>query len=110
MEQEVRQQARGQEEDAAKEEVVDDEQKEKDERLRRVVLERLSEALSEVEPGAIVTRYAAVVEFLDKDGERYTWMLAPPDSRAQDSLGLLGYADAIERAGVVRAALQQDED
>jgi hypothetical protein len=67
------------------------------------VRDRVGDAFSEALSGAgeMVTRWVALVEILDSDGQRAVYALSPPDARAWDSLGLLTYGIHLEQAAIV---------
>jgi hypothetical protein len=65
---------------------------------------RVGAAFSDVvsADGAMVTRWVAMVEIIDGEGERAVYALSPSDARAWDSLGLLTYGIHLEQAAIVR--------
>lgn len=58
--------------------------------------------------GWMPTRTFVVAEIIDADGEREVVLTGSRDVRAQDGLGLLGYAMAREQASVFRELLGED--
>jgi len=61
-----------------------------------------------LEPGHLVTRFVVVAEGLQPDGEEFTAVNTNDGAGPTDTIGLLGWADAVERASVARDT--QDED
>lgn len=55
----------------------------------------------------LVTRWVAMVETMDSDGERALWALAPAGAKPWDTLGLLHFGIQIEQ-GAVNA--REDDD
>lgn len=60
----------------------------------------LDDAISRALPGEFVTRWVAVVEVIDGDGDRVLWTLADPALAPWDRLGLLHFAEAREVAAI----------
>ena len=54
--------------------------------------------IQQIDPNAMVTKFVALVEIVDTEGERAVWSLASPDQKTWDSLGLIEYARALEYA------------
>jgi hypothetical protein len=70
------------------------------EEIRDRVGDSFSQALSG--EGEMVTRWVALVEVLDTDGQRAVYSLASSDAKAWDTLGLLTYGVQLEQAAAVR--------
>lgn len=54
------------------------------------------------------TKWIAVIEVLDAEGQRALESFCSPDFRAWDSIGMLGFIDARER-GAISAEQQAEE-
>lgn len=65
--------------------------------LSAAVQDKLAEALGD----AVLLKYVAAVEVIDSDGERALWLLASPDCKAWDSVGMLQYALHTEMAATM---------
>lgn len=73
--------------------------------------ERLAAAIAaELDHPAMVTRFVVIADATDEDGDRVLAMNAGVDQRAADTLGLLAFADTVERARVGREWLDADDD
>lgn len=70
----------------------------------------LHDAISDVlsRHGLMANRWLLGAEVLDADGDRAMEAFTSPDMRAWDSLGILGFLDARERAGIVREEIDRD--
>lgn len=77
------------------------------EAIERYVGDAINAAVSEHEHG-MVTRWVAVLEIIDGEGERAILTLASEDLRQWDSIGMLDFALSNERAGIVRDKLRDD--
>lgn len=62
--------------------------------------EAMQQLVGELDPGCMATRFVALVEIIDAEGERAVWCLTPPGARDWDTLGLLRYGQAIEEAAI----------
>jgi hypothetical protein len=67
--------------------------------IRDSVGNALSAAL--VGESEMVTRWTAIVEVMDADGERACYLMAPEGAKAWDTLGLLTFATQVEQARAV---------
>lgn len=65
----------------------------------------LSSALAEDDE--MVTRWVAVIETIDTDGDRALWTMAPDGTQSWDALGMLTFAVQREQA---HATLRTGED
>jgi hypothetical protein len=74
----------------------------------RSISESVGNALSEALAGEseMVTRWVALIEVMDANGERAAYSLAPVGSKSWDRLGLLTFAVHLEQA----SAVTSDED
>lgn len=70
--------------------------------------DRIADAIGQVmgDGGEMVTRWVALVEVIDAEGERGLWTLAADGQKAWDTLGMLDYARAVEHAAVTADALR----
>lgn len=70
------------------------------------ILVKMGDAISQVMQieDEMVVRWVAVVEIIDKDGERGCWTLAHEGARTWDIFGLMQFAISREQAGMNRAA------
>lgn len=75
------------------------------EEVRQKMGEAISQALYDQDQ--MVTRWVAVVEFVDADGVRMLWSLAPKDAKPWDSIGLLGFAVQLEQARTIAAVSEE---
>lgn len=64
--------------------------------LSECVGDAMGKALHE-HHGAMVTRWVATVEVLDREGEQSVWLLHSPDLAQWDMLGLLDFAGVVAR-------------
>lgn len=62
----------------------------------------LEVAMAAALPQDFVTRWVAIVEVADPDGERVLWIECPDGQTSWDTLGLLRYADHVEAAGIAQ--------
>jgi hypothetical protein len=74
------------------------------EQIRDSVGNALSQALAA--EAEMVTRWVAIVEVMDADGERAAYAMAPEGAKPWDSLGLLTFGIQIEQA----ASFDGDDD
>lgn len=74
------------------------------EEIRDSVGNALSQALAG--ESEMVTRWIAIVEVMDADGERAAYCMAPAGAKPWDSLGLLTFGVQVEQA----AAIGDDDD
>lgn len=67
------------------------------------IKERISNALSDIlgSEGEMVTRWVALVETIDSDGERALWCQTAENAKPWDTLGMLMFAVQQEQAGAV---------
>lgn len=61
-------------------------------------LEAVADLVQRIDAGAMLQRFVLVAEVIDADSVRATWCLVPPGATVPDTLGLLAYADLVERA------------
>lgn len=73
-----------------------------DETTAQAMRTRIGDGLSAAcaESGQMVTRWIAMIEVIDADGERSLWSLSDEDSRPWDALGLLSYGISLEHAAI----------
>jgi hypothetical protein len=71
--------------------------------------DRLLATISEC-TGGIVTGFVVAAEYIDEDGDRCIFGCTLTDQKAHTSLGLIAWADAIERAELVQWRRIDDED
>lgn len=57
----------------------------------------------------MVTRWCAVIETIDGDGQRAAWLLCNDDAKPWDNLGLLAFATQAEQAKAVWDIHEDDE-
>ena len=62
--------------------------------------DHVAQIIEGLEPGAFVTKFVLVAEVIDTDGVQCVWTHTHDDASAWDTLGLLGYATAIEEANL----------
>lgn len=67
--------------------------------------EAVGALVAAIDPGVLATRFVMIVEVVDTQGGRGMWMLAPPDTMPQDTLGLMDHARSIEQAAIIASAL-----
>lgn len=68
-----------------------------DDERNTAALEAVADLMAHVDPEAIITgRFLLVTEVID-DEDRCLWGFAGPNQKAWDTLGLLAYAEQIER-------------
>lgn len=58
--------------------------------------------------GAITTNWLVLAETVDGTGERGLWTFANPEAHANDTLGLMQWAQTRETAKVVAEHLRED--
>lgn len=62
--------------------------------------EKVTELVRGENPTAMLTRFVVVAEVID-DEDRHMYCYVAPDQRAWDTLGLLQFADALERTAII---------
>lgn len=77
------------------------------EEIERQISDAITAAVAEHEHG-FVSRWVSLVEIIDDQGERAILTLASEDLRAWDSIGLLEFGLANERAALLVGRLQGD--
>lgn len=70
--------------------------------MRDALHAAIAEVVREKEHG-LVTKWIALVESIDEDGERGIWMCASDGIKRWESLGMLQHALTIDQAWAVRA-------
>lgn len=74
---------------------------EKGEAIERDLNQAISDVLSRHEK-SMVTRWVAMVEIMDENGDRGIWTFTAPEATAWDTLGMLTYGIQMEQAAVVQ--------
>ncbi len=71
------------------------------------IRDRVGNALAQALSGEseMVTRWVALIEVMDADGERSAYVMAPDGAKSWDTLGLLSFATQMQQA-----ALSGDDD
>ena len=75
--------------------------------LRDEIAELLQAVFTREEGGSLLTRFVVVAETVGPDGKRGLWRLAHQGASAWDTLGLIAYVDAEERASIVADHLRE---
>lgn len=70
------------------------------EELEQVIDRAISDALGST--GQMVTRWLAVVEVVDEDGDRGLWTFAAAGTKRWDTLGMLADAQLREQVNALR--------
>jgi len=70
----------------------------------------ISQFVSKLDPGAMVTKYVMVAEGIDNDGDRASYTATHEGATSWDVIGLLIYSFAREFAAIVRTTLEAEED
>ncbi len=71
--------------------------------------EAVAVMVASLDEGAMVTRFVVLAEVIGSD-DRAVWMATADGQTTWDSLGLLGYATAIEHANVAAGEAEDEED
>lgn len=81
-----------------------------DEQIEQHVRDALADLMAKIDTGGMVTGYALLIEVVGSDGERALWTMAPSESKAWDTLGLLQYGLTKQQAQMHAAEFICDED
>lgn len=69
---------------------------------RDPVLDGVATAVMEyIDRPATILKYVLVAEWMDEDGDKHIYCDTMDDQRASETLGLISFADATERARIV---------
>jgi hypothetical protein len=77
------------------------------EAIERQVSDAINAAIAEHERG-MVTRWISLIEIIDGDGDRALLTTGSEDLRAWDTLGILEFALALERASIVADKVREE--
>lgn len=69
----------------------------------------LADAISAALPGEMVTRWVAVVETIDEQGERALWHMSPTGQKVWDTLGMVRHVELVETATRIRDYIDDDD-
>lgn len=75
------------------------------------IRDRVHGALCDALAGkAMVTKWVALVEVIEADGDRAVWSLAADGMKPWEALGLLKFGEQIEAAETLALRITDDED
>lgn len=77
--------------------------------LREDVQSALTECVQR-QGDSLVTKYVAVVETINGDGDRAVWTIASSGIKAWEVLGMLEFGKSVEHAARVADALTEDDE
>lgn len=75
--------------------------------MRDQIAQAIEATIGQHEPG-LVTRWVALIESVDTDGERGLWTLASKDAKKWDIAGMLTYGIHLEQARTLEDKLNGD--
>lgn len=84
------------------------EEQERDEDIVNSLADALDNTLARHEK-ARLTRWLVLMEVIDEGGNYGLWTVGGPDSKPWDTLGMLRYAETIQKGEVMRSLGVDDE-
>lgn len=81
------------------------ESEQEQERDDNAIVDGIADALAEVlaaRETARLTRWLVVMEIIDESGNYGLWTIGGPDTKPWDMLGMLSYAETVQKADIVK--------